>query len=71
MVTFAVVTRPGHALSISDKRIVRLSARGKGISSTTVRALVRQGRPVHRLIPAEVRRYILRKGLYRGARIYA
>jgi nicotinate-nucleotide adenylyltransferase len=67
---FIGVTRPGHALSgdgLPADRVSLLEVPAMAISSTAVRARVREGEPVWYLVPDGVVQYIGKYDLYRGA----
>ena len=66
----AVVDRPGcdAALLPAGWDLVPVTMPAFGISSTEVRARVRDGRPIDFLVPAGVAAVIDRLGLYRGGR---
>jgi nicotinate-nucleotide adenylyltransferase len=67
---FIGVTRPGHALSgdgLPADRVSLLEVPAMAISSSAVRARVREGEPVWYLVPDGVVQYIGKYDLYRGA----
>ncbi len=69
--TVAAITRPGYDLSHlaalpTAGRITPLEAPGLLISSTDLRARVREGRSIRYLVPAAVREYIAARALYRA-----
>jgi len=70
MTHFVAVNRPGHTLSIEGLPADRVSQQeipALAISSTDVRARVRDGQPVWYLVPDGVVQYIAKHGLYRGS----
>jgi nicotinate-nucleotide adenylyltransferase len=69
MTRFLVVTRAGYDASVLAWDSARLpievvQVSPVDVSSTQVRAAVREGRPIDDLVPAEVERYIAERGLY-------
>lgn len=63
---FIIVGRPGHALPPDlPRQSVILEDSGSGISSTKIRAAIKEGREIKDLLPAAVAGYIQEKGLYR------
>ena len=67
---FIGVTRPGHDLSgdgLPADRVSLLEVPAMAISSTAVRARVREGEPVWYLVPDGVVQYIGKYALYRDA----
>ncbi len=68
--TIVVMARPGHdALPPlpPESAIVWLSERQSPVSSTEVRRLAGEGKPIAHLVPAAVEEYIVRHSLYRGS----
>lgn len=69
---FIAATRPGYDLERLEKelpegledRVLVMEVPALAISSTDVRARVREGRPVRYLVPEGVARYIEKSGLY-------
>lgn len=68
--TIVVMARPGHEslppLPV-EAALVWLSERRTPISSTEVRRLAGEGKPIGHLVPKEVEDYIARRSLYRGS----
>ncbi len=69
---FIAATRPGYDLAHFEAdattrhpRVSVMSIPALAISSTDVRARVREGRPIRYLVPDGVRSYIEKRGLYR------
>lgn len=73
---FLAATRPGYRFPSPDEvsdpalrpylsRILRFDIPELGISSTDIRARVREGRPIRYLVPESVAAYIAKAGLYR------
>jgi nicotinate-nucleotide adenylyltransferase len=69
--TFIAATRPGYELGRLDLgrfgdrvRVIEIPA--LAISSTDIRRRVREGRPIHYLVPPQVAAYIKERGVYRG-----
>lgn len=66
---FAVVARPGHRLAAlrgHADRFTLLKVMGVDCSASRLRGRLRRGLAVGRALPPAVRRYIRRRGLYRG-----
>jgi nicotinate-nucleotide adenylyltransferase len=67
---FIGVYRPGRAATVATDpswpRIHRLDIPGVDVSSTEIRARVREGRPIDFLVPEAVAEYIRVHGLYLG-----
>lgn len=64
---FVVSARPGSSLKQAGSAKVRLLRDVKSpISATQVRAAARRGRPLAKLVPSSVARYIERNNLYRA-----
>jgi nicotinate-nucleotide adenylyltransferase len=63
--------KPEHytATLMSGNKAVLLNITPIGISSTEIRNLVRQGKSIKYLLPAEVQSYIITNKLYRSARL--
>jgi len=56
--------------ALRDDQVAAIAARRLeipliGVSSTDIRRRVREGRSIRYLVPEDVRRYVLEKGLYR------
>jgi nicotinate-nucleotide adenylyltransferase len=71
MTKFLVVTRPGYraenlAVAWGEPQIEVLQVAPVDVSSTKVRAAIRQGRSIDDLVPTEVGKYIRERGLYRA-----
>lgn len=69
--TIVVMARPGHEALPSlpvESALVWLSQRMTPISSTEVRRLAGEGKPIRHLVPEAVEDYIVRRSLYRGSR---
>ncbi len=67
---FVAVSRPGHAVSLSDlpeHDVSWLEVPALAISSTDCRSRVSRGHPVWYLVPDGVVQYISKHDLYRGA----
>lgn len=63
------VTRPGHVLSdpgLPDGRVSLVEVPALAISSTDIRARVREGRPIRYLVPSGVAHLIAKHRLYSG-----
>jgi nicotinate-nucleotide adenylyltransferase len=66
---FVAVSRPGHAVSLSDlpeHDVSWLEVPALAISSTDCRSRVKRGHPVWYLVPDGVVQYISKHDLYRG-----
>jgi len=71
MCQFVVVNRPGYPNkkfvfknSVSVKNLTNLRIRGINISSTEIRARIKEGKGIKGFVPQEVEEYIRKKGLY-------
>ena len=64
---FVVGKRPGYPVKRHADDIVKISIRENRVSSTKIRALIKQGRAIIKLVPKSVEAYIKKKKLYRTA----
>ncbi|MCD6093245.1 MAG: nicotinate-nucleotide adenylyltransferase [Candidatus Omnitrophica bacterium] len=64
LIRFAVMERKGFSLR-ENGSILRISGEVLPISSSQIRERVKQNKSIRYLVPERVRRYILRKGLYK------
>jgi nicotinate-nucleotide adenylyltransferase len=69
---FIAATRPGYDLSRLEAeeptrhpKVTAMNIPALAISSTDIRARVREGRPIHYLVPEGVKAYVDKAGLYR------
>jgi len=62
-----VATRPGWEPDVSSDRIELFELEPHDVSSTEIRARVRHGEPIDRLVAPAVAQYIAEHDLYRGA----
>lgn len=62
---FVVVRRPGYAPRRLFPNMQVIDIDTKDISSTDIRRRIRTGKSIRSLVPEEVRKYILKKKLYR------
>jgi nicotinate-nucleotide adenylyltransferase len=62
---FVVVRRPGYAPRRLFPNMQVMDIKVKNISSTDIRRRIRTGKSIRNLVPEEVRKYILKKKLYR------
>jgi len=71
IVDFLVIIRPGHAIEAAnvhaDVKWSSIEIEALDISATAIRHLLAEGQDVSHLIPKEVHRYIIEKGLYGAA----
>jgi nicotinate-nucleotide adenylyltransferase len=68
--TVVVMARPGHealAALPAEAALVWLSEGATPISSTEVRRLAGEGKPIGHLVPKAVEEYIVSRSLYRGS----
>ena len=69
LVTVAVVSRPGTRIEASPGfRIEVVTGAGVDVSSSEIRSLVKEGRPIDGLVPEAVERCIRARGLYAVSR---
>ncbi|MDD2689411.1 MAG: nicotinate-nucleotide adenylyltransferase [Candidatus Omnitrophica bacterium] len=68
MVKFIVATRPGYSLSEIPSYIKTVAIRAVDISGFEIREHVKEDKSFRYLVPEEVYRYIVRKGLYKNNR---
>ena len=64
---FIAATRPSYgfgSLEDLDAKVSRMEIPALAISSSDIRARVAEGRPIRYLLPPEVERYIVSRGLY-------
>jgi nicotinate-nucleotide adenylyltransferase len=64
---FIAATRPGYDIAAFDAHpaITVMNIPALAISSTDIRARVRDGRPIRYLVPEGVNSYVAKAGLYR------
>ena len=60
-----VAARPGYPPATASERIELFELQPNGVSSSEIRARVRQGEPIEGLVLPEVAAYIAEYGLYR------
>ena len=65
LVKFIVATRPGYPLKNLPVYMTTIDIRAVGISAFEIRQCIKQNRSFRYLVPEAVRRYILKKGLYK------
>lgn len=68
MLQFIIITRPGYERGNIDERLRKKTEffeMNLNISSTMVRDRIRNNKSIRYLVPEDVRRYIIEKGLYR------
>jgi len=64
------VTRPGHRLDspgVPQEHLTLLQVDSMDVSSTTIRAMIREGASIQGLVDPLVEDYIARHGLYRDS----
>jgi nicotinate-nucleotide adenylyltransferase len=64
---FIILSRSGFGLEAKGAGFKMLDAKTLDVSSTMVRGLLQENKPVTGLVPRLVEDYIIRKGLYRKA----
>jgi nicotinate-nucleotide adenylyltransferase len=64
LLRFVAVSRPGFAIKAGYAGIARLRLKGRNVSSSGIRKLVKRSKPIRRFVPSRVCRYIADKGLY-------
>ncbi|MBU3934252.1 MAG: nicotinate-nucleotide adenylyltransferase [Candidatus Omnitrophica bacterium] len=62
---FVIAARPGYPLGRLPGNMQAIKVSALDISSTGIRKRIRTKKPIRYLVPEEVRKYILKKGLYR------
>ncbi len=62
---FVVGLRAGHTLETKDKNIEIMPMEPVDISSTEIRAMLKQGKDIHGLVPEKVADYIEKNRLYK------
>ena len=65
LVQFVVVPRPGFKMKCGSLDILKINVSGKDISSTRIRRLIKNQKPVARLVPKKVYLYIKKRKLYK------
>ncbi|MGB2705411.1 MAG: nicotinate-nucleotide adenylyltransferase [Candidatus Omnitrophota bacterium] len=65
IVRFAVAPRPGFKIKKRLPGIIMLSVPKRNISSTGIRRLVREKKPIKHLVPPRIGKYIRERKLYR------
>jgi nicotinate-nucleotide adenylyltransferase len=71
MTRLVAVTRPGHerpTLPLPPEAVELVVIPPVDVSSTAIRALVAEGRPITGMVAPAVEQYIAARGLYRGSR---
>jgi len=63
---FVVISRPGADLNNRADGLMKLAGPRVPVSSSMIRGLCKEGRPIGRFVPAAVWDYINKKGLYRA-----
>ncbi|MBU4140367.1 MAG: nicotinate-nicotinamide nucleotide adenylyltransferase, partial [Candidatus Omnitrophica bacterium] len=63
---FVIAARPGYPLGRLPGNMQAIEVSALDISSTGIRKRIRAKKPIRYLVPEEVRKYILKKGLYRA-----
>jgi len=64
--TFVVVKRPGFSMRNIDPRFLTLHINAKDVSSSDIRSRIKSHQSITRLVPARVRDYIEKCGLYQA-----
>ncbi|MFC1621108.1 nicotinate-nucleotide adenylyltransferase [Candidatus Omnitrophota bacterium] len=64
--TFVVVKRPGFSMKNIDPRFLTLNINAKNISSSDMRRRIKNHQSIARLMPARVKNYAEKRGLYQA-----
>lgn len=62
---FAIASRPGYPLTKLPKKMQAIEISAPDVSSTDIRRRIKANKSIRLLVPEKVRKYILKKRLYR------